>query len=316
MLAQGGGTGGGGTGGTGGDGTGGTGGGTGSTTLSAFSTERAISSQGFQSSMNPAFAPNVAASIQAGALEIRQGIAYNPTLNTLTIREFLVAPGSPLPTPSGVDVSANLLQQLNVNVDRVYVTTTPVRSILMVGTIGTGATGGTGSGSSGQAMMGPFGNLAGLPVAVSVRYSDAATPTLSDMVVVIAGTVTTFTRTAAGSLTLPGSGGTGGGGTGGGGTTTGPTIVVRSGGNTLAADAMITTDQVEVELDASGSTGAETYSWRFVQKTGVITPSNASRVRVLFSEGAGDYIVELTAMGGGQTATRRITIRNVRTLPF
>jgi hypothetical protein len=263
--------------------------------VSTFTVERTVPLNNLLSTAQPNLTPDLLAGLQGNALEIRESLVWNPTQMTITQRMFLVAPGSPTPTPTGV--TPPLMGTYIMRVDRVYTSTSPVASVMFTGTV------------ESTNIAGPFGTVTGAPAAVAVRYTNATPPVISNIVALVAGTITSFSGGGAGNILVPSNppvpGPGPGPGPGG-----GPTAVLA------ATD--ITTDQVEVELDASQSTGTGlTYSWRFLQKTGVITPPNGSRVRLQFGEGAGTYVIEVTVRdSAGRTSTAQMTVRNVRTLPF
>src|SRR5260370_42027382 len=94
-------------------------------------------------------ARNFLAAIQAGALEIRQSVQYDPVQAKLQLTGFLVAAGAPLPTPFS-EQPLNLIWSYSAQVSRVQVTVKPRNSFGFGGSI----KGGPGS---------PVGGLVGTP---------------------------------------------------------------------------------------------------------------------------------------------------------
>src|SRR5260370_35258242 len=79
-------------------------------------------------------APNVLAATQAGALEIRQSVQYDPVQAKLQLTGFLVAAGAPLPTPFS-EQPLNLIWSYSAQVSRVQVTVKPRNSFAFGGNI-------------------------------------------------------------------------------------------------------------------------------------------------------------------------------------
>ena len=68
----------------------------------------------------------ILASLALGTLEMREQLVYNPQTNTLTSTVFLVQPGSPIPTPTDVDITSMTLATYSISVDRTYTSCSPV----------------------------------------------------------------------------------------------------------------------------------------------------------------------------------------------
>ena len=109
------------------------------TAVSSLSIESVLSLSNVMSTLTPTIPANVLAAITSGAQEVRSRFIYNPTGGTITNTTFLVAPGSPNPTPIGINVDPTTLISFTLQIDRVYTSCRPVPSVLFVGTVGSGA---------------------------------------------------------------------------------------------------------------------------------------------------------------------------------
>jgi hypothetical protein len=67
-------------------------------TLQALNIERTIGLNNIFTGITPNLPADVLAALAAGAIKIREVLAYNPQANTLTSTVFAVPTGSPIPT--------------------------------------------------------------------------------------------------------------------------------------------------------------------------------------------------------------------------
>src|SRR5438105_4754230 len=75
------------------------------TSVTALSFESIVQLNNILTVFPPNIPANVLASITSGAQELRGRVIYNPVQGTVTTTVFLVAPGSPNPTPLSIDVT-------------------------------------------------------------------------------------------------------------------------------------------------------------------------------------------------------------------
>ncbi len=246
-------------------------------TLGALSIERVISLANVHTLVTPNAPPDILAALASGALEVHERIAYNPQANTLTITDFLLPAKSPLPTPAGQDISSATIQVSVVSIDKIYVTTKPLGSVMINGTI--------------TAYAGNlYGSALGLPLSISFGYTNDNPPKLNTVTEVASGLVTVYSDTAVGTATIvtppppppPPSG-------------SGPTVVITPATQTTATKL--------IHLDASGSSDpnklALTYQWSIPAgnpSANILSPTSAA--------------TDVQLGGAGGTYTFQVTVTN------
>src|SRR5215469_122880 len=92
-------------------------------TVASFNIERVLPLNAYLSSFTPTFPAHVSAGVNSGALEIRESIVYNTANQLLTLNQFTVQAGAPLPTTSLLPSS--IFSILTIKVDNVYSSLTP-----------------------------------------------------------------------------------------------------------------------------------------------------------------------------------------------
>jgi len=210
----------------------------------------------------------------------------------LTVRTFLVAPGSPNPTPPAMQTMQ--FEAYGVNVENISWFPT---TVLPPGSAG------------GSVVITGRVNLGGMSVRPdifnqlfvhSVGFTNASPTPLNNMLTLIAGSHMLYAQQGTGTLTFSG------GGSGPGPGPSGPTVVVTAGQNA-------TTALPEIELDASGSTGTGTLSfqWRSIGPSASIINPTSAKPRVQFGQGFNDYIFEVTVTDSVGSAKGQVTVRYV-----
>jgi hypothetical protein len=249
------------------------------TGLTAFDIERTLTANGALTTLTPNVPANVLAAVTSGAQEVREHLTYNPQLGTVTSTVFLVAPGSPTPTPPNTS-SASAIQNTTIKVSQILTSCSPTPSLLLVGTIIT------------SPASGLYGSLLGAPAVVSIGYTTDNPPAINNVVVMAAGLILEYSTAATGTLTFP-------------------SVTVVPPGSTGAVAVKVqfpngsfaqpgTTFQTPVSpllLDATGSTGtgALTYSVTAAAGTPVafVQTSTPGKVDVQFPN-PGDYAITVT----------------------
>jgi hypothetical protein len=160
--------------------------------LSAFSVESMIYLDKIDAATSANFAPGVLAAIQAGALEIRQSISYDPKQSMLQVTGFVVAPGAPLPTAASAQ-PLNVLWSYTAQVSEVRLSTKTRYSLAFVGRINAGA-------------VTAFGDVGGVSVFVSASYVPAtpggAITQFASIESNIVGTVNLFSESGSGNAQI------------------------------------------------------------------------------------------------------------------
>lgn len=263
------------------------------TSITTLSLESVLTLSDVLTTLTPNIPSNLLASIAGGAQEIRSRLIYNPQQNTLTNTVFLVAAGSPNPTPLSTNVGPATILSFVINVSQIYTSCKPTPSVLMVGTIS-------------SVPNAAFGDFTGAPAAVSFGYTTDTTPVINNVVEVVAGqavaysaasTDVSFTFPAA-PVTPPGSG------------TGNPTIVLNPAPPTSGSVQVFASPYY---IDASGSTDPSklplTYSWTSNPPANFTPGANVPNPTIYFVSGQSDYSITLTVTdSAGNKSTQTFTL--------
>ncbi|HLJ47842.1 MAG TPA: hypothetical protein VKU01_17625 [Bryobacteraceae bacterium] len=257
-------------------------------TLGALSIERVLSLANIHTLVTPNIPPDILAALASGALEAHERIIYNPQANTLTITDFLLPAKSPLPTPASQDLTAATIQVTVISVDKVYVTSKPIGSVMINGTI---------SAYAGNL----YGTALGLPASISFGYTTDNPPKINTVVGVVGGLVTVYSDAAVGTATIvtpppppppPGGG-------------SAPTVVITPASQTTVAKT--------VHLDASQSTDpnnlALTYQWSVsagFPSASILSPTSAM-TDVQLSGAGGTYMFQVVVTNSAGASTTGTT---------
>ena len=272
-------------------------------TVLTFSIERVLTLNDVLTTLTPHLPANIVSSITSGAQEIREKLVYNPKLNTLTSTVFLVAPGSPNPTPTGVDLSGQTIASYRMAVDKIYTSCSPYPNVMFVGVLNLSA--GGSSDSTGVYNV----SLTGDPAVVSIGYTTDDPPKINNVVELFAGAVVSFSAAGNGTVTFPPSPGTPPG-------STGPNIVLNI---TIPATGRIQVYTQFFHLDASRTTDSDglpvTFQWTVTPPVSLTPSSTAAAIDIQFPA-LGDYTVVLTATNSaGKSNTVTIPLQVLGRLP-
>ena len=164
--------------------------------LHSFSVERAVMTANIESTYATSLSAEILASLAAGTMEMREQLVYNPQANTLTSTVFLVASGSPIPTPSTVDITSMTLANYTISINQTYSSCSPYPSVMFTGTIT--------SSSGGAAAPNGIYNLtfSGTPASVSIGYTPDNPPSINNVVTLFAGVAVSFSPSGSGTVTF------------------------------------------------------------------------------------------------------------------
>jgi hypothetical protein len=265
--------------------------------VTSFSIERVLTLTDVLTTHTPSVPANIIASITSGAQEIRERLIYNPPANTLTSTVFLVAPGSPNPTPIAVNITGTTLASYTIAIDRVYNSCKPYPSVMFVGTVS--------SSSGGPAVPNGIYNVSfvGAPAAVSIGYTTDTPPLINNVVDLFAGIVVSFSAAGNGTVTFPAVPVTPPG-------TTGPVIVLNI---NVPQTGRLQVFNQPFHLDASQSTDSSgsplTFLWS-VNPPVAFSPSPTAPAIDIQFPGQGDFTVTLTVTSStGQTSSVTIPLQ-------
>jgi hypothetical protein len=263
------------------------------TSISALSIERVLTLSDILTTLTPNVPSSTLSSIAGGAQENRTRLIYNPTADTLTETTFLVASGSPLPTPLGVNIDSSIIQTFVLSVSQIYSSCLPTPSLLIVGTV-------TSAGAS------PFANFVGAPAAVSIGYTTDTPPVINNVVELIAGSVVAYSASGSGTLSFPAVAVTPPG------TSSGtPTIVLTPAPPSSGAFQVF---QNPLYVNASGSTDpnklALTFTWSSNLPVNFEPSNTVANPSIYFVSGAGDYTITVTVTNSaGKVATQSFSVQ-------
>ncbi len=266
-------------------------------TLTALSNfERIIAPANILTTLAPTIDPGVLASIAAGAVDFREQLIYNPQTNTLTSTYFTVQAGSPSPTNLATLPYTQIVAVSSLNIDRIYAGTSPIPSVMIVGSI---------AGSSGT----PYGSFSGAPAIFSFGYNAGPPLTISNVIETIAGAVVLYSSTATGQVTITGIGS---GGTGG----ANPITLTLNGPTGPISNNILQTVVSEVSVTAvatSTNPGPLTYSWTAVPgytPIGAIG-ANTATLSLQFAVHATAVFTVTVTDSTGATASATVTVQYI-----
>ncbi len=240
--------------------------------VSSFLMEHVVDVTTIKSTFTPSLPADVVTQIFSGAKEVRSRIAYNQATKILTNDLFLVDPGSPDPSPSSLDIVKVRFGYIVVTVDKVYTSCRPRPSVSLVGVIDDGYP--------------VFGNPTGAPYTFSFGYTLDATPSFRDIVSDAGGLALVYAEHAPGSISF------------------------QTLNAAIAGGPIVVTKSPMVTLNASGTTGALTYTWSSPFWGLAFIDQGMPSTRVWIGAGAGDYLVNLTVRNAdGDQSTTTVTIR-------
>jgi hypothetical protein len=266
--------------------------------IQAYSTEVTIPLDQIAAFPIPTIPAEILQAIQGGAQEIRHSVTYTASTRSLSVRTFLVAPGSPNPTPPAAQTAG--IERYDVNVESIL---WPSTTVVPPGTNpGSFVINGRIAGGAVPSLV--FRDLANSLFVHAVGYSGTTPRTFNNVTTVVAGRYAIYAPEGRGTLTFSTDPGPGPGPDG-----NQPPVVNPTAGQNA------TTALPQIQLSA-GATDPEgdtlTYSWRFVGKSASIIGPTTATPSVQFGEGFGSYVFEVTVTdSAGNFTTGQVTVMYV-----
>jgi hypothetical protein len=254
----------------------------------SFSLERALALNQVNSTFTATYPPGLMDSVNNKVMEIRESITFDSTNQLLTLNEFSVQSGAPLPTAT--ILPSSIFNILSIKVDKIYTSCTPNTNVMFVGSVAT------------NTPSSPYGNVSGAPAAVSIALSSTTSsttpPNITNVVVLVGGTVVEYSAAGGGSVTFTQSSVTPPGSTGG------PMIVVAPVGPTTYPI---------VDLDASASTTNNpplTFQWSVVAGAADVGNATSAKATGYIRGGAGIYTFQVTVTDAkGTVNTQTVNVQ-------
>lgn len=229
----------------------------------------------------PPMAPDLAAAIAAGTMEIRQRLTFTPGTMILKGQIYVAPPDAPMLSPA--DPPPTLpptLSLFNIAVERIWYGQKP-KFLLLAGSV------------LSNPVVTPFGDTTGRLVAISTAYDDSGTSTKFVMMcLTVVGGYTVASPSGVGTLKFKAT----------------PPPPPSATGPKADAGVNFTTALRQATLDGTKSTGTGlSYSWSIAGKTAVINNANTATPIVQFVQGFGEYVFELKVTDStGATSTARV----------
>lgn len=259
------------------------------TTVQSLNLERALSPASVATTLPGLIPQPLMAGVTSGSLEIRELFVYPPGSGTVNYSQFTVPAGTPIPTPSSVDISGSTYFVALLAVQKITVGSNPAYpSVQFSGTI--------------ASIDGPLGSITGTPATLSFGYTNDKLPSFNNVLASISGITSGYSAAAVGVMTLmqvPISNST----------CNGPVVITA---------ASIATATNSIILDGSQSFDCSgeplTYQWGVLTPLGSVTIYNptSAEASARLNAGPGQYSFTFTATDtSGVSTTNSILVTYV-----
>lgn len=252
------------------------------TSLSQFTAESVLNIDQLTASSTLTLSQSVIDAAEAGAIELRQQVTYDPDQKIVHVVGFQVAPGAPLPT-EGVQ-TASTLWAFDVRIDEILMNQGQANGVVMTGVYLNGAS--------------PFENAAPSSAVISFTYtSGASDASFQGISVSLVGAGATFAASGKGVIG-----------------------VKKPAVTAVASPHGASVSSLNFTLDGSKSSSAAggplTYQWQFLPASGqtaMLVGDNTANLQVNLPPGDpfvyGDYTFRLTVTNAaGVSASDTVTI--------
>jgi hypothetical protein len=256
------------------------------TTVQSLTLERALDPANVATTLPSLIPQPVLAGIASQALEIRERFVYPPASGTVNYFQFSVPAGTPMPTPSTVDIASSSYFTAQLAVQKILVgSNTSYPSVQFSGTI--------------ASTEGPVGSVTGTPATLSFGYTNPMPTTFNNVLSSIGGLGSGYSAAGVGQMTLmqvPVSSNP----------CSGPIVITAT---------VIATTTNYIDLDGSQSFncsgGQLFYQWGVLNPLGSVTVINPTSPKgyARLNAGPGEYSLTLTVTNlNGVSASSSILV--------
>jgi hypothetical protein len=250
------------------------------TTVQSLTLERTLIPADFATTLPVPIPAPVIASVASGTLEIRERFVYPPVSGVVNYTQFSVPAGTPIPTPSSVDISGSTYFIATLAVQKISVgANTTYPSVQFSGTI--------------ASTQGPLGSITGTPAALSFGYTTGTDQTFNNVLSSISGVSSGYSAAAVGQMTL----------------TQVPISTNPCGGPLVITAPTIVTTTNQINLDASQSFdcagGPLFFQWNVLNPLGSVTLYNPTlpMAYARLNAGPGQYSLTVTVTNANKVST-------------
>jgi hypothetical protein len=256
------------------------------TTVQSLTLERALDPANIVTTLPSLIPQPVLAGVTSQTLEIRERFVYPPASGTVNYTQFSVPTGTPIPTPSTMDISGSTYFVAQLAVQKISVgSNVNYPSVQFSGTI--------------VSIDGPAGSMTGTPATLSFGYALLTQPPFNNVLSSISGLDSGYSAAGVGDMTLmqvPVSNNP----------CSGPIVITAT---------VIATTNLYVNLDGSQSFDCSgqplTYQWGVLNPVGSVTVVNPTspKATARLNNGPGQYSLTFTVTNtSGVSATASILV--------
>jgi hypothetical protein len=256
------------------------------TTVQSLTLERALDPANVATTLPTLIPQPVLAGVTSQSLEIRERFIYPPGSGTVNYAQFSVPAGTPIPTPSTVDITGSAYFIAQLAVQKILVgSNTSYPSVQFSGVI--------------VSTEGPAGSITGTPATLSFGYTTTTPQTFNNVLSSIGGLDSGYSAAGVGQMTL---------------------MQVPVSTNPCSAPIVITatviaTTTMYVDLDGSQSFdcsgGPLYYQWGVLNPLGSVTVTNPTlaKASARLNAGPGQYSFTFTVTNAqGVSASNSILV--------
>jgi len=258
------------------------------TTVQSLTLERALNPANVATTLPSLIPQPVLAEVASQALEIRERFVYPAGASgTVSYIQFSVPAGTPIPTPSTLDITGSTYFVAQLAVQKISVgSNTSYPSVQFSGVI--------------ASLEGPLGSMTGTPAALSFGYTNSTQPPFNNVLSSVGGLSSGYSAAGVGEMTLMQV----------------PAFTNPCSGPIPITATVIATTTKQIVLDGSQSFDCSGqpltyYQWGVLNPLGSVTVTNPSLPKgsARLNSGPGEYNLTLTVTDAqGVSATSNILV--------